>query len=135
MAKKPNRVVAALTTAPTTVGGIVLRDLTAGTYLVLQKLNHPLITAKPGEMVTLSDLDTSRLLFILSHPAAQTYSLLESGVSEFDESVVEFVDQIPLDDMPAMKDALGRKIGLAQSAAPSAGDGEKKTATRTSPKG
>lgn len=136
MAGNPKKVIDAFAAAGTKVSGVELREFTLGSMIVLEKIQSPLVAArKDGEKLTLSDLDLMRLVFILSRPSSESYTLLRDGMEEFDAAVMEFSDALS----PAALPGIGAKIrGLfasAMSTAPSGNgvsESEKKTGRQSS---
>jgi hypothetical protein len=111
--RNPKRVVDAMTATAVTVAGITLRPVTASTMLILQKLDSPLTRAEPGEKPEMSDMDTLRLVFALSHPAQECFALANSG--GFDEAAVAAGDAIPVAELPAVGAAINRLFDQAFS--------------------
>ena len=140
MAKNPKRVVEAFTAAGAAAGALHLREFTAGTLLLMQKVDCPLLdeaTGKKGRR-PLSDMDVMRLVFLLAKPAAESFALLARGLAEFDAAVVEFADTVAIRDLPAIGAQINALYARAMSTAPAGGgaDGKKRPAhSATSPSG
>jgi hypothetical protein len=100
--KNPQKVVEAFTTGSNTVAGIEFREFTSGTFLILQKIDSPLL--KGG--TKMDDQALLDLLFVLSRPSSETLSLLQQGRNAFDLAVLTFADGINPNDLPA----IGKKL-------------------------
>lgn len=127
MARNPAKVVHAFTAGVECVAGVALREVTASTMNILQRLNSPIVRPqKPGVRPELSNEDVIRLLFVLSHPAIACYDLLQRNA--FDAAAIEFADTVKVADLPAVGAAINRLFERAFSTvlAP-----EKKTAATT----
>jgi len=132
MARNPTRVVEALTAAGVTVAGIALREFTVGTYLVLQKIESPLVMREPGE-IQLSDLQVVDLLFVLSRSPVASNALLAQGRAAFDAAVIEFAGGIRMADLPSFESAIRDLMQRASSTAPGEPGGAEKKTSSTSP--
>lgn len=126
MSGHPKRVVEAMLANGKTVAGIKLREFTAGTSLLLQKLGHPL-AIDPSERKPLTDMDVMVMVYALTHTAAECDTLLEQGRTVFDHAVIEFSDTVAMSELPAMGKAINELLERAVSTA--GGGAQKKTAT------
>ena len=111
MAKNPKLVVDAFVPDALKIGNIVLRPITMGTILVLEKLDCPLTddnaiaAAKKNKgkfAANLSNDDVARLVFVLTHSAQDSLALLQVSRDVFDRAVYDYLDRIEVRDMPVL---------------------------------
>jgi hypothetical protein len=135
MAKTPKKVMEAFSASGASVADIELREFTIGTMLVLEKIDSPLMTGKPEKPREQTNLETLRLVFVLSHSPTECFRLLRNGLDAFDEAVATFADGIKPSVLPHLGkcinqlfirsmatalgsdgDATGKKKGINNSA-------------------
>ena len=135
--KNPKRVADAFAPVGTQPahGAVHLGEFTAGTVLVLQQLDHPLLhgrAARKGKTpapITMDDAQVMQLVFVLAHPPELAFDLLAQGRPAFDRAVIAFAGTLPIGALPE----LGRKVAEAFARAvstvlpASAAGAEKKT--------
>ena len=129
MSRHPKAVVSAMLAAGKTVGGIKLREFTAGTSLLLQKLGHPL-SVDPDTRPAMTDMDVMIMVYVLTHTAAECNALVDQGRPAFDAAVIEFSDTIPMDQLPALGAAINE---LLERAVSTVGGGAQKKTQGTTP--
>lgn len=132
MAKNPKRVVEAFTGAGAAAGGIELREFTAGTLLVMQQVDSPLIGEPGAAPRKMTDMDVMRMVFILAHPNPRSFALLRGGLQAFDEAVVAFADRIRIADLPGIG---ARVMELYQRAMSTATGGDGAAGKKPEPTG
>ena len=125
-ARNPSKTVRALAPKPLTVCGLTLREFTAGTLLLLQRIEHPLVTAK--DAARMSNEQVMQVLYALTRPSREALAKLNEGDDAFDEAVLEMADLIPVSRLAEA----GRAVAEAWAAAWATGlatvpPGEKKT--------
>lgn len=127
MAGNPKRVVRAFLPEPIRVGALTLQPFTAGTVLLLERMEHPLVA---GDRVRrsrkMSNDEVMALLFVLSRPVKEAIALMNQGPESFDAAVVEFASTIPLSDLREVGAALRRSFQDAVATATPSGPPEKK---------
>ena len=126
MAGNPKKAINALAAVGSTVGAIRLHELTPSTFVVLEKIGSPLSKAKPGEKVTMNDMDILRLIYILAFPSRQSFELIESGSGAFDAAVIEFGDSIPRGNITELTRTVTQLLSRSMSTVPSSGSDAKK---------
>ena len=111
MSKNPSVVVDAFLPDTLSVGDIVLRPITAGTILILEKIKSPIVDDKviaaarknKGKFgAQLSNEDVARIIFILTHPGKESLALWNRGQDVFEQAVYAYMDRIPVADIPAL---------------------------------
>lgn len=99
----PSTVVDGLLAAPTAIGNVRLQPLTLGLYLLLEKINSPLV--KSGEQ-QMTPLDIFRAVYVLGTPLQESLINWQQGPEVFDAAVLGFADSIPIGEI----DKLGKLI-------------------------
>jgi hypothetical protein len=111
MSKNPRIVVDAFLPDTLAVGDIILRPISAGTALILEKIKSPIVDDKviaaarknKGKFgAELSNEDVARIIFILTHPGKESLALWNRGPDVFEEAVYDYLDRIPVADVPAL---------------------------------
>jgi hypothetical protein len=125
-AKNPSKTVRALAPKPLRVCGLVLHEFTAGTLLLLQRIEHPLVTSKDAADMT--NTQVMQVLYALTRPSREALAKLNEGDDAFEEAVLEMADLIPVSQLADV----GRAVAKAWSSAWETGlatvpPGEKKT--------
>jgi len=124
MAQNPKLVVEAFTRGARKVGAITLRPITMGTILVLEKIKCPLVddsviaAAKKNKgkfAQNLQNDDVARLIFVLAHTGRESLALLQDGDAAFAAAVLDFMDKIPVSDMPLLGSAITEHFSAAFS--------------------
>jgi hypothetical protein len=123
MAKTPKKVMEAFSASGASVAGIELREFTIGTMLVLEKIDSPLMTGKPEKPREQTNLETLRLVFVLSHSPTECFRLLRNGLDAFDEAVATFADGITPTTMEGLGQRVRELFAKAMTTAPSSDDG------------
>jgi len=141
MSKNPKLVVDAFIPDLLAIGEITLRPITAGTTLVLSKINCPLVDEEAiaeakrnkGKFAAkLSNDDVARLVFVLTHPAKESRILLYGGIEKFDAAVYEYLDRVSISDMPKLGGLINEHFERSFSTVIGGADiAEKKTASAT----
>lgn len=135
--KNPKRIVDAFAPVGTQPAGVDLHlgEFTAGTVLILQQLEHPIIEGAGGKKkaVEMTDMQTLQLVFVLSIPVEECFDLLTRGRQAFDRAVMQFAGTITLSVLPLLgvkvAEAFARAVSTVLPGAQSAG-AEKKTASK-----
>lgn len=141
MARNPKKVVEALAARGSQHGAIRLREFTPATIVIMQKIGSPLMDAAGGRK-EMTDMDILKMVFILAHPAGDSFSLISDGPRAFEQAVIEYGDGIPLGDLPDLGKKLIQLFVRATSTAPAGavpgakkkGAEETKTPSPTSPR-
>ena len=121
MSKNPKVVIDAMLPAIRSVGEIVLRPITLGVLLMLEKIGSPLVADKnltPGRKPAkpnLSNPDIVRVVFILTHPVAESLVLFNRGADVFDAAVYNYAESIKVSDLPALGSAINEHFVAAFS--------------------
>jgi len=123
MSRQPKKVVEAFTATGIQIGKLHLHEFTAATLLIMQKINSPLIGTDKSKM---TDMDILNLVFILAHPAQESYRLLVGGKIVFEEAVIKFADEISIKDIQSVGSAINKLFERAMSTAPGSSSTEKK---------
>ena len=140
MSKNPKIVVDAFLPDLLAIGETTLRPITMGTLLILEKIDSPLVNdaaiaaAKRNKgkfTVKLSNDDVARVVFVLTHSGKESLVLLSGGRQAFDSAVYEFLDRIPVSDMPKLGGLITEHFSRAFSTVIGGADdgAEKKTAS------
>jgi len=120
-AKNPGKVVDAFAPVGTQPQGcdIKLGEFTAGTVLILQQIGHPILdggeeanskkTAARKTAARMTDEQVMQLVYVLAHPAEESFDLLALGRKAFDRAVLVFAGTLPLNALPE----LGAKVAAA----------------------
>ncbi len=93
----PKRALAALATAPLKVAGVVLRPLTLGHAIVLEKIGCPLLGAK-ADAAKLRVLDLLPTAYVLATDPQEALGKLAEGRPVFDAAVTAFASGISASD-------------------------------------
>ena len=123
----PKAAVAAITSDGERVGNIVLHEMSLGRLALLERINSPF--AGGGGLDT-NKINVSLMLpvvYILSTPTAEVIRALRDGT--FEEAVAAFGESIPMKDMLAVLEAVGRILKRMADVMPSGAveaDGEGK---------
>jgi hypothetical protein len=133
MSRNPKKVVEAFTASGANVAGIELREFTISTLILMEKIDCPLLGKSiPGKPAEMSNLEVLRLIFILSKTPVECHRALSSGLSVFDENVMEFGSAIHVQDIKPLGVKIQELFARAMSTAPGgAGASEKKTGPAT----
>jgi hypothetical protein len=120
----PKRVVRAFLPEATKAAGLTLLPFTAGTILLLEKIEHPLVddTAK-REM---SNEEVLALVFILTRPVKESNALLNEGPDAFSDAVMEFAGTIPVGELRPLGQAIREHFKAALATAAQPGDAPEK---------
>lgn len=125
----PKRVVRAFLPTEINAAGLKLLPFTAGTILLLEKIEHPLVDEAAKREMT--NEEVLSLLFILTRPVKESNALLNQGPDSFGDAVVEFAGTIPVGDLREIGGAIRAHFAAALETAAPAGDHEKKAAPAT----
>jgi len=108
MESNPQPVVDAIYPDKIVIGGVEMREMSLGTWLFLQKINHPFLKIakiQSGKAkVDISMFDVVSLLFVMSHLPSECAALHRNG--KFETAVTEFADQIPAAEIPQLPEAI-----------------------------
>jgi hypothetical protein len=124
MAGNPKRVVRAFLPDSIRVGSVTLLPFTAGTVLLLEKLEHPLVDDQAKRDMT--NEEVMSLLFVLTRPVKESNAVLNQGPEAFEEAVMEFASTIALRDLRSVGEAVRKSFAEAVSTALPSGPDEKK---------
>lgn len=106
----PKTVSEGLLAAPLKIEGLQLQPLTLGLYLLLEKMDSPLLS---GGMVTAKKLDLFRAVFVLAHPLADSLAYWNEGPNVFDAAVLGFADRVPIADLEKLGTMIVEHIAKA----------------------
>lgn len=129
----PREVVDAFTAAPTELpGGITVEPISLGHFLLLEKLEHPIVDpgSESSRGDSMSNVDLLTAIFVLTRPAKESRTPLQQGRDAFDEAVDTFADGIALPDLPKLAAAVNRAM---RDALATVIPDEKKTETESRP--
>ena len=124
MSKNPRVVIDAFVPDVLALKDIILRPISAGTLLILEKINSPLVDDKiisaarknKGKFqVELSNDDIVRIIFILTRRAKECKIILNRGIEAFDNEVYDYLDRIPAADLPQLGALINRHFENAFS--------------------
>ena len=116
----PKRVVQAFIPPAAKAGGLTLRPFTAGTILLLERMEHPLVDDAAKRDMTPEEVLS--LVFVLTRPVKESNALLNQGPEAFSDAVVEFADTIPVADLKPVGEAIRAHFKAALSTAAQPGD-------------
>ena len=121
----PKRVVRAFLPCSVTVAGLTLQPFTAGTILLLEKIDHPLVDDAAKRDMT--NEEVLALLFVLTRPVKESNALLNQGPEAFDDAVMEFAGGIPVARLKEIGAAVrSHFVAALETATPPGDDHEKK---------
>ena len=123
MPKNPKRIVDAFAPTDTNAGAIKLRDFTAGDLLLLQQMESSLVAEPTGhgkkrKAKDPSNLEILEIVYLMAHPAEETYDLLRGGRDAFDREVISFAGTIPVPALPALGLKIRQAFARATSTVP-----------------
>lgn len=127
--RNPQIAIDALLPANATIGGKPTLPLTLAHYVILEKINSPLVSGKSLDWKDVDNLDLMKMCYVVTHKASDCRDILAEGSEAFESAVFEFCENIPLSQMYAVGQALGGLLAAATAPAVSA-QGEKKTKRR-----
>ena len=108
MDSNPRQVVDAVYPEKIVIGGVDMLPMTLGTWLFLQKINHPFLKMAKHNSgkanIDISLFDVVSLLFVMSHLASECAELHKNG--RFETAVNEFADKIPAAEIPRLPEAI-----------------------------
>jgi hypothetical protein len=116
----PKRVVRAFIPAATTAAGLTLLPFTAGTILLLEKIEHPIVDDAAKREMTNEEILS--LVFILTRPVKESNALLNQGPEAFSDAVMEFAGTIPVGELRPLGQAIREHFKAALETAAHAGD-------------
>lgn len=143
-ARNPTRVVDAMAPVDTQPQGCGVRlgEFTAGTVLLLQQLDHPIIRSvqeKAGKAKTgkgkaqdMTDMQLMQLVFVLANPAEAVFDLLAQGRAALDREVFRFAGTLPIGALPELGGKVAEAFSRAVSTVMPAGAAPEKK-TRSTP--
>jgi hypothetical protein len=131
MESNPRPVVDAIYPDKIVIGGVEMREMSLGTWLFLQKINHPFLKIakiQSGKAkVDISMFDVVSLLFVMSHLPSECAALQRNG--KFETAVTEFADQIPAAEIPQLPEAI--RVYFSKQFETAIPYGQKKTPAET----
>jgi len=137
--RNPQKIVDAICPVGTQPKGCALKlgEFTAGTVLLLQQIEHPILDDKQkrktkvkGKSVSIpmSDVQIMQLVFLLARTVEESFDLLAAGRSAFDRAVYAFAGTLPIGALPELGAKVAEAFARAVSTVlPGADSGEKKT--------
>ena len=129
-ARTPSVVINALVPALPMVFGLRLRKFSLGSYLALEKLDHPFVRAAAGSKVEVSAHDIATALHVLTTPSADVFEQIANGT--ITTAIMQTADRADMGRIESCASALMAHIerGLEPSMPmrSSTGGSQKKTA-------
>lgn len=113
----------------TKIGGKPTLPLTLAHYVILERINSPLVSGKQIDWKDVNNLDLMKMCYVVTHKASDCRDILAEGSEAFESAVFEFCETIALSEMYAVGQALAGLLISATAPAVSA-TGEKKTKRR-----
>lgn len=128
--RTPSVVVNALVPSAPTVFGLRLRKFSLGSYLALEKLNHPFVRAAGGSKVEVTSHDVATALFVMVTPSADVFAAIESGTVA--AAILDVADRADMSNLEAgaadLMSHLERGLEPSMPMRSSGGSAQKKTA-------
>lgn len=123
--RTPSAVLTALFPDRIDVGGLPLRPLSLGDFILLEKIDSPILELDGVEEPEIGPLDLAAAIYLLATPFAQVAEQLNGGRHAFDQAVLAFASRVPAGEVLAA----GAKVRAAIAAgfATALPGGEKKT--------
>ena len=94
--RNPQIAIDALLPANATIGGKPTLPLTLAHYVILEKINSPLVSGKPLDWKDVDNLDLMKMCYVVTHKASDCRDILAEGSEAFESAVFEFCENIPL---------------------------------------
>ena len=115
--KTPSVVLDAFTPTPIKVGAIIIPPFKLGKYMLLERINSPLVQdPAPGlAQQPITNEQVLEAVFALATPTSDVLGLLAAGPEVFRKAVWNFADDIDLSQLPALAAAVQTQMQRARA--------------------